>query len=121
MEFLAVLIEPGFFGVVVGVHIDDLRVPVCFLAGNVVAALKNQDPLSGWRQVVGEGSTAGAGSDDDHVVMIVRHDANPPFAPQKMQRLVLLWWSLQHFTACRPLRHRYNSDAVSMPSSGAVR
>src|SRR5229473_1500709 len=121
MQFLTVLIEPGFLGVVVAVHVDDLRVPVCFLAGNVVAALKNEDPLSGRRQVVGERSAARTGSDNDHVVAIVGHDANPPLAPQKMQRLLLSWWSLQHFTACRPLRHRYNSDAVSIPSSGAVR
>ena len=91
MQILAVLIEPGFLGVVVGVHVDDLRVPVRFLAGNVVAALKNQDPLSGWRQVVGERSAASAGSDDDYVVAIVGHDANPPLAPQNMQRLLLSW------------------------------
>src|SRR5229473_5185080 len=110
MQLLTVLIEPGFLGVVVGVHVDDLWVPIRFLAGNVVAALKNQDPLSGWRQVVGERSAAGTGSDDDHVVAIVGHDANPPLAPQNMQRLLLSWWSLQHFTAWRPFRHRYNSD-----------
>src|SRR5207302_9606897 len=121
VQILAVLIEPGLLGVVVGVHVDDLRVPIRFLAGNVVATLKNQDPFSRWCQVVGEGSATRTGSDDDHVVAIVGHDANPPLAPQKMQRLLLSWWSLQHFTDCRPLRHRYNSDAVSMPSSGAVR
>ena len=119
VQILAVLIEPGFLCVVVGVHVDDLRVPIRFLAGNVVAALKNQDPLSGRRQVVGERPAARTGSDDDHVIAIVVHDANPPLAPQKMQRLLLSWWSLQHFTACRPFRHKYNSDAVNMPSSGA--
>src|SRR5271166_2896198 len=106
LEFLAILIKPGFFGVVVGVDVDDLRIPVCFLARNVVAALKDQYSLSGRRQVIGERSTTRAGSDDDHVVSIVSHDANPPLAPQKMQRLSLLWWSLQHFTACSPFRHR---------------
>src|SRR6202795_2780067 len=46
MQFLAILIEPGFLGVVVGVHVENLRIPVRFLAGNIVAALKNKDPLS---------------------------------------------------------------------------
>src|SRR5208337_449368 len=113
--------KPGFFGVVVGVDVDDLRIPVGFLAGNVVAALKDQKSLSGWRQVISESSTTRAGSDDDHVVVIVAHDANPPFAPQKMQRLSLLWWSLQHFTASCPFRHRKSSAANSMPSGGAVK
>src|ERR1700758_651257 len=105
MQLLAVLVQPGFLGVVVCIHVDDLRVPVCFLARNVVAPLQNKDPLPRWRQAVGERSAASAGSDDDYVVTIVSHDANPPLAPQKMQRLLLSWWSLQHFTACRPLRH----------------
>ena len=91
VEILAVLVKPGLLGVVVAVHVDDLGVPVCLLARNVVAALENQDPLSGRRQVVGERSATRTGSDDDYVVAIVGHDANPPLAPQKMQRLVLLW------------------------------
>src|SRR5271166_5305223 len=121
MEFLAILVEPRLFGVVVGINVDDLRIPVRFLAGNVVTALKDQDALAGRSQVISERSATRAGSDDDHVVVIVTHDANPPLAPQKMQRLSLLWWSLQHFTACCPFRHRYSSAANSMPSGGAVR
>src|SRR5438477_9534983 len=106
VQILAVLVEPGLLGVVVAVHVDDLGVPVRFLAGNIVAALENQDPLSGRRQVVGERSATRTGPDDDYVVAIVGHDANPPLAPQKMQRLVLLWWSLQHLTAIFPARQR---------------
>src|SRR5208283_2736551 len=106
MEFLAILIEPGLLCVVMAVDVDDLRIPVRFLAGNIVTALKDQYPFPGRRQVIGERSAARAGSDDDHVVVIVSHDANPPLAPQKMQRLSLLWWSLQHFTARFPFRHR---------------
>src|SRR5713101_4308049 len=84
MQVLAVLVKPGFLGVVMGVDVHDLGVPVCFFAGHIVAALENQDPLSGGRKVVGERSATGASSDDDHVEAIVGHDANPPFAPQKM-------------------------------------
>src|SRR5271157_4752464 len=121
MEFLAILVEPRLFRAVVGVDVDDLRIPVRFLAGNVVTALKNQDALTGRSQVISDRSTTRAGSDDDYVVVIVTHDANPPLAPQKMQRLSLLWWSLQQFTACCPFRHRYSSAANSMPSGGAVK
>src|SRR5215475_12246790 len=106
MQVLAVFIEPGLLSVVVRVHIDDLWIPVRFLAGNVVAALKDKDALPGWSQVVGERSTASAGANDDYVIAIVVHDPNPPFAPQKMQRFSLSWWSLQHFTPCLPFRHR---------------
>src|SRR5215469_12460253 len=106
MKFLAVLVEPGFFGVVVTIYIHDLGVPVGFLARDIVPTLQNENSLSGWGQVVGERSATSAGSDDDYVVSILAHDANPPFAPQKMQRISLSWWSLQHFTAIRPLRHR---------------
>src|SRR5215470_7138331 len=106
MEVLAVFVEPGFLGVVVGVDVYNLGVPVCLLARNVVAPLEDQDSLSRWSQVIGERSAACAGSDNDYVVAIVTHDANPPLAPQKMQRLSLSWCSLQHFTATRPLRQR---------------
>src|SRR5439155_10293905 len=106
VQFLAILIKPGVFGVVMGVHVDDLRIPICFLTGNIVAALEYQDALTGRGKVICKRAAARAGSDDDHVVTIVGHDTNPPFAPQKMQRLSLSWWSLQHFTASRPLRHK---------------
>src|SRR5512133_608079 len=98
MQVLTVLVEPGFLGVVVGVHVDDLRIPVRLLARNVVAALEDEDALPGWSQVIGQGSTPSAGANNDYVIAIVVHDANPPFAPQKMQRFGLSWCSLQHFT-----------------------
>ncbi len=99
VKFFAVLIKPGLFGVVMSVHVDDLGIPVRFLTRNIVATFENQDPLTGRGQVVGERSAtrAGsndatrAGSNDDYVVTIISHDANPPFAPQKMQRLLLSW------------------------------
>src|ERR1700757_5013795 len=106
MQFLAIFVEPGFFGVVVGVDVNNLRVPVRFLTGNIVAALKNQDPFSGQSEMICERSTTRARAYNNYVIPIVGHDANPPLAPQNMQRLSLSWWSLQHFTACRPLRQR---------------
>src|SRR5206468_13127206 len=119
VQFLDILIKPGLFGVVMGVHVDDLGIPVRYLTRNTVATFENQDPLTGRGHVVGERSATRAGSNDDYVVTIVGHDANPPFAPQKMQRLLLSWCSLHHFTASLPLRQRYSSAAVSMSSGGA--
>jgi hypothetical protein len=46
MEFLAVLVEPRFFGVVVPVQIHDLGVPVRFLSGNIVSTLKDENPFA---------------------------------------------------------------------------
>src|SRR5690349_18180280 len=75
MQIFAVFIKPGFFGVVVGVHVHELRIPVRLFARNVVATLENENPLSRRSQVIGEGSTTRAGSDNDYVVAIVGHDA----------------------------------------------
>src|SRR6516165_8254038 len=36
MKLLAVLIEPGFFGVVMGIYVHNLGVPICLLAANIV-------------------------------------------------------------------------------------
>src|SRR5262249_25375091 len=106
MEFLAIFVEPVLFGVVVGVDVDDLGVPVRLLAGDEVATLEDENAFPGRCQVIGKRPTAGASANDDYVIAIVVHDANPPFAPQKMQRFSLSWWSLQHFTPCLPFRHR---------------
>src|SRR5947207_1853553 len=120
MKVLAVLIEPSFFGVVVATDVDDLRVPVALLARNVVAAFENQNAFARRGQMVSESPASGTRSDNNYVVVIA-HMANPPLAPQKMQRLSLLWWSLQHFTASFPAPHKYNSEAASMARGGAVR
>src|SRR5207244_12499858 len=76
VQFLAILIEPGLFGVVMGVHVDDLGIPVRFLTRNIVATFENQDPLTGRGQVVGERSATRPGSNDDYVITIIGTDAN---------------------------------------------
>src|SRR5262249_40866194 len=67
MQFLAVLIAPLLFCVVLGVDVDRLRVPVIFFSSDVVPPLKDQDALTGRGQFVGESSAASTGPDDDHV------------------------------------------------------
>src|SRR5437667_8811976 len=121
MQVLAVLVEPGLLSVVMAFHVHELRVPVRLFARDEVAAFEDEDSFAGRRQMISQGAATGPGSDDDYVIVIFIHDANPPLAPQKMQRLSLSWWSLQHFTATFPLRQRYSSAAESMPSSGAIR
>src|SRR5580765_5506838 len=118
MQFLAILSEPGFLSVVVRIHVDDLWVPVCFLTGDIVAALKNQDPLPGWCEMKCERSTTRARADNNYVIPIVGHDANPPLAPQNMQRLSLSWWSLQHLRASRPRPKRKPPAENTIPGGG---
>ena len=45
-----------------GVDIDDLGVPVSFFAGNIIAALQNEDPFAGGSEMIGERSSASARS-----------------------------------------------------------
>ena len=56
----AVLVEPGFFRVVVDVDIDDLRVPVVLLARHIVPTLKNENSLARRRQMVSQRASSGA-------------------------------------------------------------
>lgn len=56
---------------VVGIDIDDLRVPVRFLARYVIAALQNEDALARRCQMVSQCAFSGAGSDNDNVVTVV--------------------------------------------------
>ena len=49
------------------------RLPVLRLARQPVAALEQQDALAGRRQVAGERAAAGAGADDDHVVVSIQY------------------------------------------------
>src|SRR6266849_5122818 len=77
MKLLAVLVEPDLPGVVLGVDIHGLRAPVVLLARDVVAALQDEDPLSGGRQMMCQRSSAGSGADDDHIVVAVVHVRSP--------------------------------------------
>jgi hypothetical protein len=77
--------------VVFCVDINRLRAPVVLFARYIVTSLENQDSFPGRRQMVRQRPAPSAAPDDDYVVAILRQDANPPLAPQKMQRLSLLW------------------------------
>ena len=56
-----------------------LGVPVLQFAWQVVAALQQQDALARWRQVIRERATTSAGSNDYHVILVVRgHGDTPP-------------------------------------------
>ena len=73
MERLIVFVVPGFLGVVTVFEEDGGGVPVKFLLGKERAALEDEEPLAGLREVKGERAAACSGADDDCVVRI-RHN-----------------------------------------------
>ena len=70
VELDSVLVVPAFAGDVAFAIEDLLRVPVLTLAREVAAALHEQDPLARRCEPVRERAAAGAGADDDHVVVV---------------------------------------------------
>src|SRR5947209_9464168 len=72
-ELVAAGVLPSLVGHVLGVDEHGVGVPVVALAGEVVAALEQQDALARGRELPREGSPAGAAADDDDVVVIVGH------------------------------------------------
>src|SRR5437764_15423265 len=75
MQFLAVFVQPRLVGVVMGIDIDNLRVPVRLLTRNIVTALEDEDLLACGCQVVSHRSAACPSSNDDYVVTVIAHDA----------------------------------------------
>src|SRR5215467_15311068 len=73
LEGAAVLVIPELAGQVTVVDEDLAAVPVFRLARQVASALEQQDPLARRRQLVRQRATAGAGTDDDDVVVLGGH------------------------------------------------
>ena len=71
MQVPSVLVEPCLFRVVVSIDVDDLGIPVCFLARHIVSTLENEDALARGRQMVSQSASTGTGSDDDDVVTVI--------------------------------------------------
>src|ERR1041385_593248 len=70
VEFLSVLVPPLFLRAVAALEHDGLRIPVLLLAGNVVAALEQQDALARGSKPVRQRAAARAGADEDDVVVV---------------------------------------------------
>ncbi len=70
-ERLAVLVIPRLIGPVLGFDKDSLGIPVVFLARQIPAPFEQQNSFARRRQMVSECPSAGSGSYDDDVVMIV--------------------------------------------------
>ena len=73
MERLALGAVPGLGGLVLAIDEHRLAAPVLLLARQIVAALDQQDAPAGGRQAMGERCAAGAGADDNKVIVIARH------------------------------------------------
>jgi len=68
VQLPAVRVAPDFLGVVLAFEVDGASAPVVLLAGHVVPALEDQDPLARAGQRPGERAAARAGPDDRDVV-----------------------------------------------------
>jgi hypothetical protein len=69
MEGLAVLVVPGYLRLVLVLDEDGPGAPVVLLAWEVAAPLEQEDFLAGRHELVGKRPPAGAGADDDDVVV----------------------------------------------------
>jgi hypothetical protein len=76
LEGAAVLVVPELAGKVAVVDKDLTAIPVLWLARQVAATLQQQDPLARRRQLVRQRATAGAGTNDDDVVVLGGHRAH---------------------------------------------
>src|SRR5881409_562468 len=63
-------VPPYFLGVVFPLEVDRLRTPVVLLAWDVVAALEEQDALTGGGETMRQRSTPRPGPDDDDVEVL---------------------------------------------------
>ena len=72
-EAVAVRVCPRLVGLVGAVDEHRLRVPVLFLARQIVAAFEDQDALAGRRQPLRQRGAAGAAADHDQVIMAIVH------------------------------------------------
>src|SRR5215469_14301115 len=69
VEFLTVQVAPRFFGVVLRIDIDSLRIPVVFFTSYIVAALKNKDSHARRGETVSKRSASCSRPDDDYIKM----------------------------------------------------
>jgi hypothetical protein len=70
MQWFAVLILPGFFGVVAVVEEDRGRVPIKLLLRHERAALQNEDVLAGLGEVQGQCSATRPGANHDRIKIV---------------------------------------------------
>src|SRR2546427_2846425 len=71
MQVAALNVAPDFLCVVLGVNIDGLRIPIVFLASDIIAAFQNQNPLSRRSQAEGQRASTRSRPDDDQVELVV--------------------------------------------------
>src|SRR5437016_13632286 len=69
VQFLAIAVMPDLFGLVLALDVYGPRAPVVLFARHVVSALQQQNAFASRRELAGECPAAGAGSDDNHVIM----------------------------------------------------
>ena len=75
-EILALGVRPCFVCLVATIDEHRFRVPIGFLARQIIAALEDQNALAGGRDALGERCASGAAADHDQIIMVSH--ATPP-------------------------------------------
>jgi hypothetical protein len=70
MQIFAIAVPPDLFGLVLAIDIHCAWAPIVLLARHEVPTLKQQNPLPGRSQAIGERPSACAGPDNDDVKLI---------------------------------------------------
>ena len=73
VERFAVLVEPRFLRVVSGLDVDGTGGPILGLAGDEVAAFKDEDAFAGGGKLVGKRGATCTRANDNHVVLVAGH------------------------------------------------
>src|SRR6516165_7217458 len=73
VKFAALAVGPDFSCLITGVQVNRRGTPVFLFSRHVAAAFQQKNALASGRQFGGQGSASGPGSDDDDVVVIIRH------------------------------------------------
>lgn len=74
VEGVAVLVVPGFIGLVDVLDKDFARIPVVDRAFQEISALQDQDAFAAWRQPLRQRGTAGTRADHDDIVVAINHE-----------------------------------------------
>src|SRR5215469_4220862 len=124
MERPALLVVPGFLGLVLVVDENGLAIPVVVLPRQIAATLEQQDLLAGRGQLVCERAAARTRAYDDDVVARIRHETSLQSIPtaEHLRRRLPMGCSRNECSGCDCRGTTWRSAlAPHRTASGAAR